>query len=53
MLAKYILAVLSAIFIVAAAWRLVREGGRVTPRSKTWFIIGVIFAIVSAWLWLR
>jgi hypothetical protein len=48
--AKYILAVLACVFLVAAGLRLVRDGGKKQPQSRTWLTIGVIFAIVSAWL---
>ncbi|HEY0585101.1 MAG TPA: hypothetical protein VGD52_03140 [Pseudoduganella sp.] len=50
--ARTILAVLSAVFLAAAIWRLLRDGGRVAPSSKTWLLAGGIFALVSAWLWL-
>jgi len=50
MLAKYILATAAAIFLVLAAGRIMKDGGRVQPASKTWLTIGVIFALVSAWL---
>lgn len=47
-LAKYILTALAVAFLVAA---LMRGGGISHPQSRTWLLIGVIFGIVSAWLW--
>jgi hypothetical protein len=51
MLAKYILALLSAVFFTAAAWRLWRDRGRTRPASKAWLLVAAIFALVSAWVW--
>jgi hypothetical protein len=50
MAAKYILAALSALFLVLAAWRLAGGTAASHPQARTWLIIGVIFALVSAWL---
>jgi hypothetical protein len=44
--------VLSVVFLLAAVVRLVRDSGRIGPASKTWLLIAVIFAAVSAWLWI-
>ncbi len=52
MATKYILAVLAVGFLAAALMRLSRGGGISHPQTKTWLLIGVIFAIVSAWLFL-
>ena len=51
MAAKYILAALSAVFLAAALIRWSRSGGISHPQTKTWLLIGAIFAAVSAWLW--
>jgi hypothetical protein len=51
--AKYILAVLAVAFLAAALMRWSRGGGISHPQTKTWFLIGVIFAAVSAWLFSR
>jgi hypothetical protein len=51
--AKYILAVLAAGFLIAAAVGNVRDPGGSHLQSRTWFLVGVIFSAVSAWLWLR
>lgn len=51
MTAKYILAILGGVFLVVAAVRLARDGGKLGPAAKTWLIIGVIFSAVSAWTW--
>jgi hypothetical protein len=53
MAAQYILPVLSAIFLLAALIRLIRDSGRIGPASKTWLLVAVIFAVVSAWLWIQ
>jgi hypothetical protein len=51
--AKYILAAASCAFLLATAVRLARDGGRPHPQSGTWLLVGVIFAVVSAWLFSR
>ena len=51
MAAKYILAVLAIAFLIAPTLRLVRDGGRVRPATKTWLLTGGIFVIVAGWLW--
>jgi hypothetical protein len=48
MAAKYILVVLAAGFLLAAAWNRLR--GQRNPASRTWLIIGTIFALVSVFL---
>ena len=53
MLAKYILGVLALAFLAAAAAKLVRNGGALTPQSRTWMLVGAIFGIVSLWLFTR
>jgi len=53
MSAKYILAVLSVVFIALAARRLGQGGGKLTGQARTWFIIGGIFGAVSLWLFSR
>ena len=53
MAAKYILAVLAVGFFVAGLTRLMRDGGKPHPQSRTWLVIAGIFAVVSAWLWSR
>ena len=50
MAAKYILAFLSLAFLVAGARRLSRDAGKLHPQSRTWLLVGVIFAVVSTWL---
>jgi len=53
MAAKYILALLSGVFLIFGGRRLIEDAGRLHPQSRTWLLIGVIFAIVSAWLFAR
>ena len=48
MTAKYILAGLSLLFLILAVAG--RSGGRPRPQTRTWLIVGVIFGMVSAWL---
>ena len=50
MAAKYILAALSVLFLVLAFTRMARGGGATHPQSRTWLLIGIIFGLVSAWL---
>jgi len=51
--AKYILAGVAVVFLVAALMRLSRGGGIRHPQTKTWLLISAIFGIVSAWLFSR
>jgi hypothetical protein len=50
MAAKYILALLSVAFIIAGMRRLAGDAGKLHPQSRTWLLIGAIFAAVSLWL---
>jgi hypothetical protein len=50
--AKYILIVLAALFFLASIMSVAREG-RLTLQSRTWLLVTLIFAAVSAWLWIR
>jgi hypothetical protein len=52
MAAKYVLAGLSLLFLILAATRLGASGVR-HPQVRTWFIVGAVFAAVSAWLFVR
>lgn len=52
MLAKYILGALALVFFAATISRLVRNGNHMDPAARTWLTIGIIFAAVSAWLWI-
>jgi len=49
--ATYILVVLAAGFVLAAAWS--RLQGHRNPASRTWLLIGTIFGAVSLWLFSR
>jgi len=54
MAAKYILAALAFVFLGAALRRMLRRGGGVShPQTRTWLLIATIFAVISAWLFLR
>jgi len=48
--AKYMLAALSILFFILAFTRMARGGGAAHPQSRTWLLIGIIFGVVSAWL---
>jgi D-alanyl-lipoteichoic acid acyltransferase DltB (MBOAT superfamily) len=50
MAAKYILPLLAAAFLLAALWRLSRDGFKFGPASRTWLTIAVLFGVVSGWL---
>jgi hypothetical protein len=50
MLAKYILAGLAALFLAAAAVRITGSRGWSHPQVRTFLLIGVLFSVVSAWL---
>jgi len=48
--AKYILAALAAGFLLVGTLRRLPRGP--TSQSRTWLLIGAIFAAVSTWLFL-
>jgi hypothetical protein len=48
MTAKYILAALASVFLIAGALGLAR--GERRSQSRTWLLIGGIFGAVSFWL---
>ena len=48
MAAKYVLAVLSMLFLVLAAGRALAGGPK--GQVRTWLLIGVVFGAVSAYL---
>ena len=52
MAVKYILPVLGLVFVVLAALRIGLDRGRIMPASRTWLTIGIIFGLVSAYLWM-
>lgn len=52
MLARYILSLIAAVFLVLALARIARDGGRIGPASRTWLIVAVVFAAVSIWLFI-
>ena len=49
--AQYILGSLAVVFLVLGVLRSAREG-KVGPAARAWLMIGVIFSVVSVWLWL-
>jgi hypothetical protein len=53
MAAKYILAVLSIAFITAGTLRSMRDSSKLHPQARAWLLIGLLFGIVSAWLFYR
>ncbi|HXT30763.1 MAG TPA: hypothetical protein VN716_15820 [Vicinamibacterales bacterium] len=48
MLAKYILAVLAAAFLIAGAVR-----GPRTPQGRIWLLVAAVFGGVSGWLFTK
>ena len=53
MAAKYILAALSVVFLLMGLAGALRVRGCPRPQHRTWLLVGVIFAAVSAWLFYR
>ena len=53
MAAKYILAALSAVFLVMGGLGALRDGSRPRSQHRTWLLVGCVFAAVSAWLLYR
>ena len=51
MRAQQILATLACAFLLAGIWGLL--SGRRRPQSRTWLLVGAIFAAVSLWLFSR
>jgi hypothetical protein len=51
--AKYILALLALAFLVSAGIRLQHGDGIAHPQTRTWLLMAVIFATVSAWLFFQ
>jgi hypothetical protein len=50
MAAKYILAVLSVVFLSLGVIRIASGGMKAHPQSRAWLLIGMIFGAVSAYL---
>jgi len=51
MAANYILGCLAVVFLALGGLRSAHDG-KVGPAARTWLMIGVIFGVVSAWVWL-
>lgn len=47
--ARYILAIVGAVFLALAVWRIARRG-KLDPASRTWLIVGTVFLAVSGLL---
>ena len=52
MAAKYVLAVVGAVFLVMGILRATRLGAS-HPQARTWLLIAAIFGAVSLWLFSR
>jgi hypothetical protein len=39
------------VFLVAALWRMPREGFKLAPARRTRLMVAVIFGLISGWLW--
>ena len=50
MLARYILASLAVVFLGLAVSRSRLASETSGPQARTWLMIGVLFAVVSGWL---
>jgi hypothetical protein len=48
MAARYIFAALACAFLIAGSLGFIT--GRPRPQTRTWLLIGAIFALVSLWL---
>jgi hypothetical protein len=53
MLTKYILGALAVVFLALAFSRIAGGRPKAYPQVRTWLLIGVIFAVVSAWLFFQ
>jgi hypothetical protein len=51
MVAKYILAALGCVFLIAGLASIAM--GRSRPQARTWLLVGAIFVLVSLWLFTR
>ena len=45
-----IYAALAVVFLALALRRVAADGWRIGPASRTWLLVGSIFAAVSVWL---
>jgi hypothetical protein len=51
MIAKYILAALSIVFLLLAGVNWIRDGRRIAPQTKAWLLVGTIFGVVAVLIW--
>ena len=51
--AAVVFSVAAVVFLSLAAVRLVHDGGRLAPASRTWLLVGAVFAVVAICLSLR
>jgi len=49
----YLFPVISLVFLVLGARRLAREGWKNSIAGRTWLIVGVVFGLVSAWVFYK
>jgi hypothetical protein len=49
--ARIVIGSLALVFVILAATRIARDGGRVSIAARTWLTIGLIFGAVSVWSW--
>jgi hypothetical protein len=47
---RHLLPILAVVFLVLGGYRLLKNGGTLDPRSRSWLLTGGLFAAVSAWL---
>lgn len=53
MVAKYILGILGAVFLLLGIAHVMKAGARIEPAARAWLSVGVIFCLVAVWLWLQ
>lgn len=44
---KSLFPLIALVFALAAAWRLLRSGGKLDPAARTWLLMAAIFGFVS------
>jgi hypothetical protein len=50
MFTHLVFTILGPLFLVLGT-KVWLDAGKVTPKARTWLILGVCFSVVAAWLW--
>jgi hypothetical protein len=53
MSAPIVIGVLAVVFLAMGLYRAARDGSLNHPRTRTWLLVGIVFALVSAYSWLQ